>query len=154
MISRRCLLAATAAAVLCGAFAAPSLAEDKPFQGVQLSVLMEGHPTTDAIQKMLPDFKEATGIDVAIELVPEQDLTSKILLEFSSKSGRYDIVEDNIIYIPGFVSSNYIVPLDDKLAKYPKLFDRADFLPGYLKTNVIDGKTYGLPVFGESTFIM
>lgn len=27
-------------------------------------------------------------------------------------------------------------------------------MPGYLSTNVIDGKLYGLPVYGESTFLM
>ena len=154
MIDRRSLLAATAFAGLVASFAMPALAQDKPFEGVQLSVLMEGHPTTDAIQKMLPDFKEATGIDVALEVVPEQDITAKILLEFSSKSGRYDVVENNIIYVPGLVSSKYIVPLDDSLAKHSEYFDKADFVPGYFKTNLVDGKVYGLPVYGESTFLM
>ncbi|WP_442916068.1 ABC transporter substrate-binding protein [Lichenihabitans sp. Uapishka_5] len=132
----------------------PARAETKPFDGVQLSVLMEGHPTTDAIQKMLPEFKAATGIDVALEVVPEQDITAKILLEFSSKSGRYDVVQNNIIYIPGLLASKSIVPLDETLAKHTNYFDKADFVPGYFNTNVVDGKTYGLPVYGESTFVM
>jgi ABC-type glycerol-3-phosphate transport system substrate-binding protein len=115
---------------------------------------MEGHPTTDALQKMLPDFTELTGIDVALEVVPEADITAKMLLEFSSGSGRYDVVQNNIIYVPGFVSAGYIVPLDDHLAATPEYFDRADFVPGYFDTNVLDGKIYGLPVYGESTFLM
>lgn len=154
MISRRSLMAATAAAGVLGTLATSSTAQDKPFDGIQLSVLMEGHPTSDVIQKMLPDFKAATGIDVALEIVPEQDITAKILLELSSKSGRYDVVETNIIYVPGFVSSGFIVPLDDSIAKYPQYFDKADFVPGYFNTNVLDGKIYGLPVYGESTFLM
>ncbi len=143
MISKRILLAATTAAGFLGALAVPALAQDKPFDGVQLSVLMEGHPTTDAIQKMLPDFKAATGIDVALEIVPEQDITAKILLEFSAKSGRYDVIENNIIYIPGLVASKFIVPLDEALAKEPRFFDKADFVPGYFNTNVLNGKVYG-----------
>lgn len=154
MISRRTLLAATAFAGFPGLLATPSAAQNKPFDGVQLSVLMEGHPTSDAIQKMLPDFKAATGIDVALEIVPEQDITAKTLLEFSSKSGRYDLVQNNVIYVPGFVASGYIVPLDASLAKQARYFDRADFVPSYLNTNVVDGKTYGLPVYGEGTFLM
>ncbi len=154
MITRRNLLAATAAAGLFAAAALPADAQTKPFDGVQLSVLMEGHPTTDALQKMLPEFKAATGIDVALEVVPEQDITAKILLEFSSKSGRYDVVENNIIYIPGLLASKSIVPLDDSLAKHASYFDKADFVPGYFNTNVVDGKVYGLPVYGESTFVM
>ncbi|MBB3937089.1 ABC transporter substrate-binding protein [Aureimonas phyllosphaerae] len=154
MINRRNLLAATAAVGMLAAFPEASVAQDKPFDGVQLSVLMEGHPTTDAIGKMLPEFTEATGIDVALEVVPEQDITAKTLLEFSSRSGRYDVVQNNIIYVPGFVASKYIVPMDETLAKYPQYFDKADFVPGYFNTNVVDGKTYGLPVYGESTFLM
>ena len=154
MITRRNLLAATAAAGLFAAAALPADAQTKPFDGVQLSVLMEGHPTTDALQKMLPEFKAATGIDVALEVVPEQDITAKILLEFSSKSGRYDVVENNIIYIPGLLASKSIVPLDDSLAKHASYFDKADFVPGYFNTNVVGGKVYGLPVYGESTFVM
>lgn len=153
MLNRRNLLmlgVATAAL----ATALPALAQDKPFDGVQLSVLLEGHPTTDAIQKLLPAFKQATGIDVALEVVPEQDITAKELLEFSSKSGRYDVVQNNIIYLPGFVKSGYVVPLDDFLAKHKENFDKADFVPGYFNTNVVDGKVYGLPVYGESTFVM
>ncbi len=154
MISRRHLLAATAATGLFTAAVLPAYAQTKPFDGIQLSVLMEGHPTTDAIQKMLPEFRAATGIDVALEVVPEQDITAKILLDFSSKSGRYDVVENNIIYIPGLLASKSIVPLDDNLAKQVNYFDKADFVPGYFNTNVVAGKTYGLPVYGESTFVM
>lgn len=154
MLNRRAFLAATVAAAALSGLSGPAFAQNKPFAGVQLSVLMEGHPTTDAIQKMLPQFKAATGIDVTLEVVPERDITAKILLEFSSKSGRYDVVEDNIIYVPGFAKAGYIVPLDGYLAKDPQYFDKTDFVPGYFNTNLDNGKIYGLPVFGESTFVM
>lgn len=154
MLTRRNLLATGAALTYAMAGALPAMAQDKPYDGVQLSVLMEGHPTTDAIGKMLPDFKALTGIDVALEVVPEGDITAKMLLEFSSNSGRYDVVQNNIIYIPGFVASGYIASLDEALAVTPDYFDRADFVPGYFDTNVLDGKIYGLPVYGESTFVM
>ena len=65
-------------------------------------------------------------------------------MELSSKSGRYDVVQNNIIYIPGFVKNGYIVPLDENLAKHADQFDKADFVPGYFNTNVVDGKVYGL----------
>ena len=154
MLNRRVFMTTTAATAIVMSLAGQVWAQDKPFDGVQLSVLMEGHPTTDAIQKMLPEFKEATGIDVALEVVPEQDIPAKMLLELSAKSGRYDVVQNNIIYIPGFIKNGYIVPLDDNLAKHNAYFDKADFVPGYFNTNVVDGKTYGLPVYGESTFVM
>ena len=142
------------ALALSSSVAAPAFAQDQPYKGTRLAVLMEGHPTTDGIQALLPEFTAATGIEVELEVVPESDITAKMLLEFSSGSGRYDVVQNNIIYIPGFLKAGYIAPLDDLAQKSPANYDKADFVPGYLNTNVVDGKLYGLPVYGESTFLM
>jgi multiple sugar transport system substrate-binding protein len=153
-MKRRQLLALTIA--LSASAALPAFAQDaaKPYAGTALAVLMEGHPTTDGIQALLPEFTRETGIEVNLEVVPESDITAKELLEFSSGSGRYDVVQNNIIFIPGFVKAGYIDPLDDFATKIPKDYDKTDFVPGYLDTNIIDGKLYGLPVYGESTFLM
>ncbi|MBN7804527.1 sugar ABC transporter substrate-binding protein [Agrobacterium rosae] len=153
-MKRRHLLALTLA--LSASAAVPAFSQDaaQPYAGIQLSVLMEGHPTTDGIQALLPEFTKETGIEVQLEVVPESDITAKMLLEFSSGSGRYDLVQNNIIYIPGFVQAGYIDPLDDLANKLPRYLDKADFVPGYLNTSIADGKLYGLPVYGESTFLM
>lgn len=142
------------ALALSSSVAVSAFAQDQPYKGTRLAVLMEGHPTTDGIQALLPEFTAATGIEVELEVVPESDITAKMLLEFSSGSGRYDVVQNNIIYIPGFLKAGYIAPLDDLAQKSPANYDKADFVPGYLNTNVVDGKLYGLPVYGESTFLM
>nr|WP_074063702.1 sugar ABC transporter substrate-binding protein [Rhizobium etli] len=131
-----------------------AVGQDKPFAGARLSVLMVGHPTTDAVRKALPDFTAATGIDVDLEVVPEADSVPKMMLEFSAGSGRYDVVEASSIHVKGFVDADYIVPLDDLATRYGEFYDKADFVPGYLTPNTVDGKLYGLPLFGESSFLM
>ncbi|EHJ95562.1 family 1 extracellular solute-binding protein [Agrobacterium tumefaciens 5A] len=153
-MKRRHLLALTIA--LSASTALPAFGQDaaKPYAGTQISVLMEGHATTDGIQALLPEFTKETGIEVNLEIVPEADITAKELLEFSSASGRYDVVQNNIIFIPAFVKAGYIDPLDELATKLPNYLDKSDFVPGYLNTNVVDGKLYGLPVYGESTFLM
>ncbi|MGR9174339.1 ABC transporter substrate-binding protein [Rhizobium leguminosarum] len=153
-MKRRQLLALTFALATSSALPAIAQNANQPYAGTHIAVLMEGHPTTDGIQKLLPEFTKETGIEVELEVIPESDITAKMLLEFSSGSGRYDVVQNNIIYIPGFVKAGYIDPLDDLAKKLPKYLDRADFVPGYLNTNIVDGKLYGLPVYGESTFLM
>ncbi|WP_439617719.1 ABC transporter substrate-binding protein [Shinella sp.] len=153
-MKRRQFIALTLA--LSSSVAVPAFAQDadQPYKGTRLAVLMEGHPTTEGIQALLPEFTAATGIEVELEVVPESDITAKMLLEFSSGSGRYDVVQNNIIYIPGFLKAGYIAPLDELAGKFPANYDKADFVPGYLNTNIVDGKLYGLPVYGESTFLM
>jgi multiple sugar transport system substrate-binding protein len=153
-MKRRHFIALTLALSSSVAVSAFAQDADQPYKGTRLAVLMEGHPTTDGIQALLPEFTAATGIEVELEVVPESDITAKMLLEFSSGSGRYDVVQNNIIYIPGFLKAGYIAPLDDLAGKFPANFDKADFVPGYLNTNIVDGKLYGLPVYGESTFLM
>ncbi len=77
-----------------------------------------------------------------------------MMLEFSAGSGRYDVVEASSIHLQGFVGSNYIAPLDELAAKHGEYFDKADFVPSYLKPNLVQDKLYGLPLFGESSFLM
>ncbi len=157
-VSRRSVLKSAAGVLLAGgavlASALPAAAQDMPFAGQRLSVLMVGHPTSDAIQKMLPDFTEATGIEVELEIIPESDATPKMLLEFSAGSGRYDVVENNTIMLPGFVESGYVAPLDELKDQYDEFVDLNDLVPRYLETNRVNDTLYGLPVFGESTFLM
>lgn len=153
-MNRRQFVALTLALATSGAMPIFAQAADQPYKGTRLAVLMEGHPTTDGIQALLPEFTKETGIEVELEVVPESDITAKMLLEFSSGSGRYDVVQNNIIFIPGFVKAGYISPLNESATKFPTNYDKADFVPGYLNTNIVDGKLYGLPVYGESTFLM
>lgn len=131
-----------------------AVGQEKPFAGQRLSVLMVGHPTTDAVRKALPKFTAATGVEVDLEVVPEADSVPKMMLEFSAGSGRYDVVEASSIHLKGFTGAKYVVPLDELATKYSEFFDRADFVPSYLKPNIVDDKLYGLPLFGESSFLM
>lgn len=151
-MKRRILIALATA--LAASVAVPAIAQDKPYAGTRLSVLMEGHPTTDGIQALLPEFTAETGIEVELEIVPESDVSPKILLEFSSGSGRYDVVQNNIIFVPGYVQAGYVEPLDQLANEHGQYYDRSDFVPGYLGPNVVDNALYGLPVFGESTLLM
>lgn len=129
---------------------------DKPYHGQQINVLLEGHPTSNAIQKMLPEFEEQTGIKVNLEIVPYSDLTSKALMNFSSRSGRYDVIMDDMVHGIGYVNAGYVEPLNEfmnneALSSY---FDGQDFVPKYLEVMKVDGQAYGLPVYGESNFLM
>lgn len=143
----------------CAAFVATSitstaLAADKPYDGKTISVLFEGHPSTEAIISMLPEFTKATGITVEAETVPYSDLTSKALLEFSTGSGRYDIVMDDWVKAIGYADAGYIAPVDGFMKDETEFFDSADFVPAYLSTLAYKDASYGVPVYGESTFLM
>ncbi|QKJ86287.1 multiple sugar transport system substrate-binding protein [Paramixta manurensis] len=119
-----------------------------------IRVLLEGHSTSDSIKALLPEFEKQTGIQVEAEIVPYSDLTSKALLAFSSHSGRYDVVMDDWVHAVGYASAGYITPVDKWMKSDTAFFDAADFVKSYADTLHYKASTYGLPVYGESTFLM
>jgi multiple sugar transport system substrate-binding protein len=119
-----------------------------------IRVLLEGHSTSDSIKTLLPEFEKQTGIHVQAEIVPYSDLTSKVLLAFSSHSGRYDVVMDDWVHAVGYASAGYITPVDKWMKNDTAFFDAADFVKSYADTLRYKEGYYGLPVYGESTFLM
>lgn len=128
-----------------------------PYQGVTLNALMEGHPTTDAIKMLLPEFTKATGIKVNLEVLPFEDMTAKAFLTLSQKSSQYDVYFDDwSAHGIGFASAGNIEPLDASIsnAKINKYVDMKDFVDTYANFARFQNQQFGLPVYGESTFLM
>lgn len=126
----------------------------QPYAGQTIKVLMEQHTSTDAIQKLLPQFEAATGIHVVLDVVPYNNLTSKALLGFSQHSSQYDVVFDDWVHGVGYAQAGYIQPVDQYASQLPQYYDSKDFVPAYFNTPRVNGQQYGLPVYGESTFLM
>ncbi|WP_457100781.1 extracellular solute-binding protein [Microbacterium sp. P5_E9] len=122
--------------------------------GATITVLAEDISYTNNWKTLLPEFEKQTGIKVNIETVPYSDQAAKILLNFSQKSSDYDVVFTDNTYGTGYFESGYV----DDLAKYESdgsdfvAFD--DFYQPYLAPMQADGATFGLPVYGESTWLM
>ena len=55
-------------------------------------------------------------------------------------------------WVPEFVALNALAPLDS-FAERSKDIRRDDFFPGIWKTNVVDGKTYGIPWYVDTRLI-
>ena len=128
----------------------------KPYQGVTLNALMEGHPTTDALKILLPEFENATGMKVNMEVLPYDDMTAKTVLTLSQKSSQYDVYFDDwSAHGIGFASGGGLEPLDSYIAdpKVNQYVDLKDFVDTYITFVRLNGKQYGLPMYGESTFL-
>jgi sorbitol/mannitol transport system substrate-binding protein len=99
-----------------------------------ISVLMVNNPQMVDLQKLTADnFTKQTGITVNFTVLPENDVRDKISQEFSSK---------------------WVAPMDDFIKNDPG-FDQADILkPMATSMTAEDGKVYGQPFYGESSFLM
>ncbi|MEV4347058.1 sugar ABC transporter substrate-binding protein [Actinoplanes sp. NPDC049596] len=120
-----------------------------------INVLMVNNPQMIDLQRLTADnFTKQTGITVNFTVLPENDVRDKISQEFSSQAGQYDVASLSNFEIPIYAKSKWIAPLDDYVAA-DTAFNQADILkPMTTSLTADDGKLYGEPFYGESSFLM
>ncbi len=118
-------------------------------------ILMEDISYTNNIKAMLPQFEKETGINVTIETVPYSDMSAKILQNFAQQSPYYDAVFTDNVFGSGYFSAGYVVDLKSLAAKDTQYGKLDAFYQPYIKPmTTSNGAVFGLPVYGESTFLM
>jgi sorbitol/mannitol transport system substrate-binding protein len=120
-----------------------------------INVLMVNNPQMVDLQQLTAKhFTQETGIRVNFSVLPENDVRDKISQEFSSQAGQYDVATLSNFEIPIYARSKWIAPMDDYIAADPA-FDQDDILkPMQESLKGDDGKIYGQPFYGESSFLM
>jgi sorbitol/mannitol transport system substrate-binding protein len=120
-----------------------------------IDVLMVNNPQMIDLQRLTEEnFTRQTGINVNYTVLPENDVRDKISQEFSSQAGQYDVASLSNFEIPIYAKSEWIAPLD-AYAQADTQFNQADILPPMTKSlTAEDGKLYGEPFYGESSFLM
>jgi len=121
----------------------------KPYKGTELSVIFLDRPGYRAIEKMLPEFEQKTGIKIKYEVVPYESTLEKQVRDFSA-NGDLSIALVDLVWIGTFADSDWIVPVDELKQKFPDVFDPNydfnDFFPLVLNAfGGWNGKIYGPP---------
>ena len=119
-----------------------------------INVLMVNNPQMIDLQQLTAaNFTKQTGITVNFTVLPENDVRDKISQEFSSQAGQYDIATVSNFEIPIYAKAKWLSPLDPFITK-DTAFDQADILKPMQVSLSSDGKVYGEPFYGESSFLM
>ncbi|MGP3950662.1 ABC transporter substrate-binding protein [Streptomyces sp. 7N604] len=120
-----------------------------------LNVLMVNNPQMVELQKLTADhFTKKTGIKVRFTVLPENDVRDKISQDFSNQAGQYDVATISNFEVPFYAKNQWLHPLDGYI-KDDKAFDQDDILPPVRESlTADDGKVYGQPFYGESSFLM
>jgi len=126
------------------------------FKGVQLTVQMQDHSATRAIQKVLPEFEKKTGAKVNLVILPFTAMKEKQLIELASRRSTYDVIMLDYRDVAGYGEARWMVPmelyLNSPLAD-PNL-NMDDFLQTGIEGLKWKDKLYGLPFYIESTMLM
>src|SRR3954451_18703343 len=93
-LSRRALLAGTAAAGAAGFATTPAFSQVnwKKYSGTKLEAILAKGPRGDNFQKYIKEFTEMTGIQVESEQIPEQQQRQKCVIELASGKPSFDVV--------------------------------------------------------------
>jgi sorbitol/mannitol transport system substrate-binding protein len=120
-----------------------------------VNVLMVNNPQMVDLQKLTADnFTKKTGIKVNYTVLPENEVRDKISQEFSSQAGQYDVATISNYEVPFYAKNGWLAPLDSFVSK-DTAFDQSDILkPMTESLTADDGKLYGEPFYGESSFLM
>ncbi|MFJ7041543.1 ABC transporter substrate-binding protein [Streptomyces rochei] len=123
--------------------------------GDSLNVLMVNNPQMVELQKLTAQhFTKDTGIKVNFTVLPENDVRDKISQDFANQAGQYDVATLSNYEIPIYARNEWLQPMDSYVAEDPA-YDEKDVL-GPMRESLTgdDGKLYGQPFYGESSFLM
>jgi multiple sugar transport system substrate-binding protein len=100
-------------------------------------------PGSEATKKLVSEYLALNPKvkDIVIDEYPYADLRSKILTDFIGKTGAYDIVTGDCIWLAEFVAGKHLRPLEPyfadptlwkELGMTPEEYDLDDFVPAVL----------------------
>ncbi|WP_369168444.1 sugar ABC transporter substrate-binding protein [Streptomyces sp. R28] len=123
--------------------------------GDSINVLMVNNPQMVELQKLTADnFTKDTGIKVNFTVLPENDVRDKISQDFANQAGQYDVATLSNYEIPIYAKNGWLHSLDSYV-RSDAAFDQDDVLkPMTQALTAEDGKLYGEPFYGESSFLM
>jgi sorbitol/mannitol transport system substrate-binding protein len=123
--------------------------------GDSVNVLMVNNPQMVELQKLTAShFTKETGIKVNFTVLPENDVRDKISQDFANQAGQYDVATLSNYEIPIYARNGWLHEMNSYVAKDPS-YDEKDVLkPMRQSLTGDDGKLYGQPFYGESSFLM
>ncbi|MFJ8712911.1 ABC transporter substrate-binding protein [Streptomyces violaceus] len=159
--SRRRPPRATLAAAAAGTLLAPLLsgcwvgAGGAGSGGDAINVLMVNNPQMVELQKLTrAHFTKETGIKVNFTVLPENDVRDKISQDFANQAGQYDVATLSNYEIPIYARNGWLQEMNGYVAKDPAYDERDVLKPMRQSLTAEDGKLYGQPFYGESSFLM
>ena len=139
----------------------------KQFDGTTIVASVPNNVHWNSVKEYIPEFTELTGINVELDVLANNNLHDKQLLEFSKPESDFDIVAYIVSWKSEYNRAGGLEVLDpyfeDPSITYPE-YDIEDFAPAFFELagkvdgvkDYLDGpdaKLVGLP-FGTETSIM
>lgn len=123
--------------------------DSKPYEGITLRFVADNHSWTTAMESVIAEFEEETGARVEVEGYSEDNLLSKLNVEFAAGSTSMDVVMLRPPLDAGtFIGNGWLENLDSYIAADEE-FDYADVNASASEPCIKNGSVYGIPVVTE-----
>lgn len=120
---------------------------------VTINVALAANPQMKTAESLISDFEAKNpGIKVKFTTLPENDLRPAVTKDVATNSGQFDVAMIGSYEVPIWAQKQWLVPLDDYVAK-DTAWDQADLLQPIRDIVSSDGKLYGAPFYGSSSFL-
>ena len=125
------------------------------FDGQEITVAVVNNGATDSIQRFTPDFFTAdTGLQVNFLELPEQELRERVTLAAGTGSAEFDAFMIGPFEAPQFGGVNGWIQDLTPLAEADDDYNLGDLLDPIRGALSLNGELYGVPFYGESSFVM
>ncbi len=115
-------------------------------QAKTINVLVVGDPFQFALDKVLDQFTEKTGIGVNLENLSYDALQARLITSFVSQTPDADVVTVDQMWVSQYADNGWIIPLDE-YAKADSDTQIDDFIPQVLHSlNTWRGHLWTLPI--------
>jgi len=123
--------------------------------GDSIDVIMVNNPQMLDLQKLTEEyFTKETGITVNYMVQPENEVRAKIAQDFTQQAGSYDVATISNYEVPIFDGQDWLTSLTPYIEEDPD-FKVDDIFPAMIDSLTgEDGEVYGMPFYGESSFLM
>ena len=118
------------------------------YPGATVNFLWYPSPEMDAIKKLLPEFKEKTGIEVTLTELPHEDVFTRRMMDAVSGAGEFDIYPVQPSVARNFADNGYILPFDNFWSS-PADVEYDDIFPGVTMMYEYQDKVWGLPLYPD-----
>ncbi len=120
----------------------------EPYSGTTINAIFLDRPGYRAAIELIPEFEEATGINVEWEILPYENSRERQVLDFTA-GGDIDVVLVDVVWIGEFAANGWVEPMDqffnDESLADPNL-NLDGFFPILLESfGTWDDTIYGLP---------
>lgn len=126
------------------------------YNGQTVRCLVASHVSTDAYSALNDKFTELTGIKVEMKIMSSNDMKALQRSNSATANGAFDLYMLDCTMVAEMAQQGYVASLDEYLADpimTPAWYNYEDFLPAYRSLGIYEGKTYSVPVAGESFFV-